>query len=55
MKKSAVAAVEGAEKTKEMVASKGRATYVGERSINYPDAGAMAIGIIFTGIAENMN
>ena len=55
MKKSAAAAVEGAEKTKEMVASKGRATYVGERSINYPDAGAMAIGIIFTDIAESIN
>lgn len=54
MKKSAAAAVEGAEKTKEMVASKGRATYVGERSLSYPDAGAMAIGIIFTEIAENM-
>ena len=55
MKKSAAAAVEGAEKTKEMVASKGRATYVGERSIDYPDAGAMAIGIIFTGIVEKIN
>jgi len=55
MKKSAAAAVEGAEKTKEMVASKGRATYVGERSIDYPDAGAMAVGIIFTGIVEKIN
>lgn len=41
------AAVEGAEKTKEISASKGRATYVGDRSINHPDAGAMAIGVIF--------
>ena len=54
MKKSAEAAVLGAEKTKDMVASKGRASYVGERSLSYPDAGAMAIGIIFTEIAENM-
>jgi len=54
MKKSAEAAVLGAEKTKDMIASKGRASYVGERSLSYPDAGAMAIGIIFTQVAENM-
>ncbi len=47
----AKAAREGAEKTREYVASKGRASYVGERSVNYPDAGAMALGIIFTEIA----
>ena len=54
MKKSAEAAVLGAEKTKEMVASRGRASYVGERSINFPDAGAMAIGVIFTGIVKKL-
>ena len=37
----------GAEKTKEIVASKGRASYLGDRSINWPDAGAVAIGVIF--------
>lgn len=46
--KGAEAAREGAEKTKTMVASKGRASYVGERSLEYPDAGAMALGVIFT-------
>jgi dihydroxyacetone kinase len=51
-KNAATAAEEGAEKTKEMVAKKGRATYVGERSVNYPDAGAMALGIIFKRIAQ---
>lgn len=55
MKKGAQAAVDGAEKTKEMVASKGRASYVGERSINYPDAGAVAIGVIFTGITKDLS
>jgi phosphoenolpyruvate---glycerone phosphotransferase subunit DhaL len=50
--KGALAAVEGAEKTKGYVASKGRASYVGDRSISFPDAGAMALGIIFTVIAE---
>lgn len=48
----AQAAREGAEKTREYAASKGRASYVGERSVSFPDAGAMALGIIFTIIAE---
>ncbi len=55
MKISAKEAVIGAENTKNIVASKGRATYVGERSISHPDAGATAIGIIFTKIAETFN
>jgi len=46
------AAREGAEKTKTMIASRGRASYVGERSLDYPDAGAMALGIIFTEMSE---
>ncbi|MFA5635758.1 MAG: dihydroxyacetone kinase subunit DhaL [Anaerovoracaceae bacterium] len=40
------AAEAGAEATKKMVATKGRASYVGERSIDHPDAGAAAIAII---------
>ncbi len=55
MKKSAKEAVIGAENTKKIVASKGRATYVGERSLDHPDAGATAIGIIFTEIAEKIS
>jgi len=51
-KNGALAAVAGAEKTKEYAASKGRASYVGDRSISFPDAGAMALGIIFTVIAD---
>lgn len=43
---AAQAAVAGAEATKLIVASKGRASYVGERSVNFPDAGATAIGVI---------
>lgn len=54
MKKAAQAAVDGAEKTKEMVATKGRASYVGERSVNFPDAGAVAIGVIFTEITNDL-
>jgi dihydroxyacetone kinase len=45
---AAKAAVAGAELTKTMVASKGRASYVGARSLNYPDAGATAIGVILS-------
>lgn len=48
MKTAAGAAVTGAENTRLITASKGRASYVGERSINFPDAGATAIGVIAT-------
>lgn len=51
---SAAAAREGAERTKTMVASRGRASYVGERSLDHPDAGAMALGIIFTEVVEHL-
>ncbi len=53
MVNAAAAAREGAEKTKTMIASRGRASYVGERSLSHPDAGAMALGIIFTAIVES--
>lgn len=46
----AMAATEGAEATK-MIASRSRASYVGERSLEFPDAGAMALSIIFTAIS----
>ena len=44
--KATAAAEQGAENTKKIAATKGRASYVGDRSLNHPDAGAMAIGII---------
>lgn len=53
--KAAQAAVEGAKKTEEIVARMGRAGTVGERSIGYPDAGAYAIGFIFTELSEAMS
>lgn len=49
-RKGAAAAVEGAKQTEAMVARMGRAGAVGERSIGYPDAGAHALGVIFTDI-----
>lgn len=44
----AQAAVDGAKKTESIVARMGRAGTVGDRSIGYPDAGAHALGVIFT-------
>ncbi|WP_191567261.1 dihydroxyacetone kinase subunit DhaK [Metabacillus idriensis] len=52
--KGAAAAVEGAEYTKEIVARMGRAGTVGERSLGYPDAGASALGIIFTELSRSL-
>lgn len=54
LQSGAAAAIEGAEKTKEIVARMGRAGTVGERSLGYPDAGAYALGIIFTAIVDFM-
>lgn len=51
----AEAARDGAEKTKSMVAKKGRASYVGERSLEHPDAGAMALGVIFTALSKRLS
>ncbi|WP_379153628.1 dihydroxyacetone kinase subunit DhaK [Paenibacillus sp. sgz5001063] len=52
--KAAAAAVQGAKSTEAIVARMGRAGTVGERSIGYPDAGAYALGVIFTALAESM-
>jgi triose/dihydroxyacetone kinase / FAD-AMP lyase (cyclizing) len=52
--KGATAAVEGAEKTKDIVARMGRAGTVGERSLGHPDAGAYALGVIFTELSESL-
>ena len=48
------AAQDGAEHTKTIVARKGRASYLGERSLDHPDAGAMAMGVLFKEVAEEM-
>ncbi|MGE7947019.1 dihydroxyacetone kinase subunit DhaK [Lysinibacillus sp. NPDC093688] len=52
--KGAEAAVKGAEYTKEIVARMGRAGTVGERSLGYPDAGAYALGVIFTELSLSL-
>ncbi len=51
-KKAADAAVEGAKHTETIVARMGRAGTVGERSIGYPDAGAYALGVIFSQLSQ---
>ncbi|MBM7684262.1 dihydroxyacetone kinase phosphoprotein-dependent L subunit [Pullulanibacillus pueri] len=52
--KGAAAAVQGAEQTKDIVARMGRAGTVGERSLGYPDAGAHALGVIFTELSHSL-
>lgn len=48
------AAVEGAKSTEKIVARMGRAGTVGERSLGYPDAGAHALGVIFTELSKQL-
>ena len=52
VKTAAEAAVAGAAATEKIVARMGRAGTVGERSLGYPDAGAYALGVIFTMLAD---
>lgn len=52
--KGAAAAVEGAKATEEIVARMGRAGTVGERSLGHPDAGAYALGFIFTELSVSL-
>ena len=55
MADGAKAAVDGAAKTSDIVARMGRAGVVGERSLGYPDAGAHALGVIFTTVVKEMH
>ncbi|MBN2049706.1 MAG: dihydroxyacetone kinase subunit L [Spirochaetales bacterium] len=48
------AAADGAERTKEIIAKKGRATYLGKRSIGYPDAGAVAVSMMFKDVNNKL-
>ena len=44
---AAIAATKGAEDTIPLIATKGRASYLGERSRNHMDPGAMSVSIMF--------
>jgi len=52
-RKSVAEAENGAEGTKEIAAHKGRALYLGDRSVGYYDAGAKAIAVILSAIYNN--
>jgi dihydroxyacetone kinase phosphoprotein-dependent L subunit len=52
--KAAEAAQKGAEATKDMIAKKGKASYLGEKTLGYPDPGAVAVALIFKAIFEKM-
>ena len=51
--RAAKSAVEGAESTKNIVAHMGRAGNIGKRSLGYPDAGAYALGVIFSELSND--
>lgn len=52
LRAAAVAAREGAEATAALQARRGRASYLGERSIGHPDPGATSTAIILTALYE---
>ncbi|MDG2764775.1 DAK2 domain-containing protein, partial [Vibrio parahaemolyticus] len=47
------AAEEGVEYTKTIIATKGRASYLGERSIGHQDPGATSFTLILKSVLEN--
>ncbi len=54
LRSAALAASEGAESTIPMVATKGRASYLGERSVGHKDPGAASFAYIMQAIAESV-
>ena len=52
LKAALVAAEAGVEKTKGMIATKGRASYLGERSLGHQDPGATSFTLLLSGIAR---
>lgn len=55
LEKAKSAAFEGVENTKKIIAKKGRASYLGERSIGHQDAGATSSYLIFNTIYEEVS
>lgn len=51
---AAVAAADGAEHTKPLVAHKGRASYLGERAIGHKDPGAASSVLLFASLAQEV-
>jgi dihydroxyacetone kinase len=54
MAAAAQAALTGAEGTRDIIASLGRSTYIGERALGYPDPGAWAVALVLHAVAENL-
>ncbi|WP_026887658.1 dihydroxyacetone kinase subunit DhaL [Clostridium beijerinckii] len=55
LKSAKEAAYKGVDHTKEIIAKKGRASYLGERSLGHQDAGATSSAIILETIYEALN
>ncbi len=55
LKEAVDAAYKGVEHTKDIIARKGRASYLGERSIGHQDAGATSSALILKTIYEEIN
>jgi len=51
---AAVAAEEGAEKTKDLVAKIGRAKYLGEKTLGVQDPGATSVSLLFRGFYKGL-
>lgn len=54
LEKAVIAAKEGVEYTKTIIATKGRASYLGERSIGHQDPGATSTYLMLKVVAENI-
>jgi len=52
---AALAAREGAESTKSLIAKHGRAKHLGEKTIGHMDAGAFSISLLFAGFSAALN
>ena len=52
LSQAADAARTGAERTKDYIAKYGRAQFLMERALGYPDAGAVSVSLIFTAMAD---
>lgn len=51
LKQAAAAAKAGVEATRQMIATKGKAKTLGERSLGFPDPGAISVSLIFEGLS----
>jgi phosphoenolpyruvate---glycerone phosphotransferase subunit DhaL len=51
---AAVAAQDGAARTKDLVAKRGRAKYLGEKTLGVPDPGATSVSLLFRGFYEGL-